>query len=118
MTIYLWHLPVIIALSGIAILIPGFSPRPDSAAWWLTRPIEYLLVLALLFALSLVVGRWEAPREVGPTPPAGVVALSVVLTVAVPFLMIPLGLDFAFAVAGAITFGVAILILGRWRMAR
>lgn len=117
MTIYLWHLPVIIALSGIAILIPGFSPPPGSAEWWLTRPIEYVLVLAVLFALSLLVGRWEAPREVGPTPPAAVVALSVVLTVAVPFLMIPLGLDFAFAVAGAITFGIAILILGRWRMA-
>lgn len=85
--------------------------------WWLTRPVEYVLVLAVLFALSLLVGRWEAPREVGPTPPAAVVALSVVLTVAVPFLMIPLGLDFAFAVAGAITFGIAILILGRWRMA-
>jgi hypothetical protein len=37
--------------------------------------------------------------------------------VAVPILLIPLGLDFALAVAGAITFGVAILILGRWRKA-
>jgi hypothetical protein len=32
----------------------------------------------------------------------------------VPVLLIPLGLDFALAIAGAITFGVAILILGRW----
>jgi fucose 4-O-acetylase-like acetyltransferase len=117
MTIYLWHLPVIIALSGIAILLPGFSPPPGSAEWWLTRPIEYVLVLAVLFALSLIVGRWEAPLEVGPVPPAPVVALAVALTVAVPFLMIPLGLDFALAVAGAVTFGVAILILGRWRKA-
>ena len=117
MTIYLWHLPVIVALSGIAILIPGFSPRPSSSEWWLTRPIEYVLVLGVLFALSLLVGRWEQPREVGPTPPALVVALSVLLTVAVPILLIPLGLDFALAVAGAITFGTAILILGRWRKA-
>ena len=115
MTIYLWHLPVIIALSGVAILLPGFSPRPSSAEWWLTRPIEYVLVLGVLFALSLLVGRWERPRELGPTPPVPVVALSVLQTVAVPVLLIPLGLDFVLAIAGALTFGVAVLILGRWR---
>ena len=37
-----------------------------------------------------------------------------VLTVAVPVLLIPLGLDLALAIAGAVTFGAAILILGRW----
>jgi fucose 4-O-acetylase-like acetyltransferase len=50
MTIYLWHLPLIVALSGIALLIPGASPAPGSAEWWLSRPIEYVLVLAALFA--------------------------------------------------------------------
>jgi fucose 4-O-acetylase-like acetyltransferase len=114
MTIYLWHLPLIVALSGIALLIPGASPAPGSAEWWLSRPIEYVLVLAALFALSLLVGRWERPRELGITPPRSVVALAAVLTIAVPVLLIPLGLDFALAIAGAITFGVAILILGRW----
>ncbi|HEV7741149.1 MAG TPA: acyltransferase [Pseudolysinimonas sp.] len=120
MTIYLWHLPVIIALSGIAILIPGASPEPAGPAWWLTRPIEYVLVLGVLFALSLLVGRWEQPREAGPTPPAVIVALAAVLTILVPVLLIPLGLDFVLAIAGAVTFGVAILILGRWgvRMGR
>lgn len=114
MTIYLWHLPVIIALSGIAILIPGASPQPGSSDWWLTRPIEYVLVLGVLFALSLLVGRWEQPRELGATPPAAFVALAAILTIAVPVLLIPLGLDFALAIAGAVTFGIAILILGRW----
>ena len=116
MTIYLWHLPVIVALSGIAILLPGLSPRPSSPEWWLTRPIEYVLVLGVLFALSLLVGRWEQPREPGITPPAPVVALAAALTIAVPVLLIPLGLDFVLAVAGAVTFGIAILILGRWRV--
>jgi len=115
MTIYLWHLPVIIALSGLAILVPGLSPRPNSSEWWLTRPIEYVLVLGVLFVLSLLVGRWEQPREVGITPPTPIVALSVLLTVAVPLVMIPLGLDFVLAIAGAVTFGTAILLLGRWR---
>lgn len=114
MTIYLWHLPLIVALSGLAILIPGASPDPGSATWWWTRPIEYVLVLVALFGLSFVVGRWEQPREVGITPPRVFVALAVVLSVVVPILIIPLGLDLVLAIAGAVTFGVAILILGRW----
>lgn len=115
MTIYLWHLPVIITLSGLALLIPGASPAPASSAWWWSRPIEYVLVLAVLFALSFVVGRWEQPREVGPTPPPAVVGIASVLSIAVPVLLIPLGLDLVLAITGAVTFGVAVLLLGRWR---
>jgi hypothetical protein len=113
MTIYLWHLPLIIAFAGVALLIPGASPQPASAAWWWSRPALYVLVLGGLFALSLLVGRWERPRELGATPPAPFVALAALLTIAVPVLLIPLGLDLALAVAGAVTFGIAILILGR-----
>jgi len=112
-TIYLWHVPMIVAVAGLALLIPGASPPPGSAEWWWSRPIEYVLLLALLFALSFLVGRFEQPREPGPTPPIAVVAVATVLVIAVPTIMIPLGLDFALAVAGAITFGIAILILGR-----
>jgi len=114
MTIYLWHLPLIIAVSGIALLIPFASPVPASAAWWWSRPLVYLIVLAGLFGISFIVGRWEAPREVGPTPPAGVVALAAALTFLPPFLVIEWGLDLRLAVLGAVGFSVAILLLGRW----
>jgi hypothetical protein len=114
MTIYLWHLPMIVLLSGLAILVPLASPVPGSAAWWWSRPIEFVLILGGLFALSFLVGRFERPTETGTTPPVAIVALATVLTIAVPTAMIPLGLDFALAVAGALTFGIAILILGRW----
>lgn len=113
MTIYLWHLPLIIAAAGIALLIPGASPVPESAAWWWSRLLVFVLVLAAIFALSLVVGRWERVRETGPTPSPVVVALTVVLTVAVPTLMIPLGLDLWLAIAGVLTLGGAILLLNR-----
>ena len=73
MTIYLWHLPIIIALSGLALLIPGASPAPGTAAWWWSRPLLYVIVLVALFGLSFLVGRVEAPKEVGPTPPASIV---------------------------------------------
>ena len=114
MTIYLWHLPIIIALAGLGLLIPGASPQPGSAAWWWSRILVYVLVLGLLFALSFLVGRWEAPREVGPTPPNGIVALAAVLTFLPTFLEIEFFLSLPLAILGAVFFGAAVLMLGRW----
>jgi len=114
MTIYLWHLPLIVIFSGIALLIPGASPLPSSDAWWWSRPIEFVLVLVALFGLSFLVGRWEQPRELGETPPRLFVGLAAVLTIVVPLLIIPFGLDLWLAIAGSISFSIAILILGRW----
>jgi len=115
MTIYLWHLPVIIALSGIALLIPGASPAPASPTWWWTRPIAYVVVMGVLFALSFLVARWEAPREIGVTPPPVVVGVAAALTFIPAFAVMEWFLDFPLAVAGAACFGVAVLLLGRWR---
>lgn len=114
MTIYLWHLPIIIILTGIGLLIPGASPLPGSAVWWWTRIPAYLVVLLLLAALSLVVGRWEAPREVGPTPPGWVVAVASALTIIPPVFIIEYFLNLTLAIVSAVCFGVAILLLGRW----
>jgi fucose 4-O-acetylase-like acetyltransferase len=115
MTVYLWHLPVIIILTGVALLIPGASPKPGSEGWWLSRPILYVLTFAALFALSFLVGRWEAPREVGVTPPLGVVAFSALITFLPAFLVMNWFLNFWFAAIGAVLLGAAVLLLGRWR---
>jgi hypothetical protein len=115
MSIYLWHLPLIIALSGIALLIPGASPEPASPLWWYTRPIAYLVVLAALFGLSFLVARFEAPREVGITPPVPIVALGAALTFIPAFCVLELGLDFVYAIIGALFFGAAVMLLGRWK---
>lgn len=114
MTIYLWHLPLIIILSGVALLVPGASPEPATPAWWWSRIVAYLIVLGALFALSLLVGRWEAPREVGPTPPGFVVGVAAALTITPTFLVIEYFLDLWLAILGAVFLGAAILLLGRW----
>ncbi|WP_291037474.1 acyltransferase [Herbiconiux sp.] len=115
MTIYLWHLPVILILSGIALLVPYASPEPASLAWWWTRPVMFLLVMAGVFGLSFLVGRWEAPREVEPTPPPAVVAIATVLAFLPPFAVMEYFMDLPIAVGGSILLGVSILLLGRWK---
>lgn len=114
MTIYLWHLPVILLLSGLALLVPFASPPPASAAWWWSRPLLFVLVMLAVFGLSFLVGRWEAPREAGPTPPVPVVAVATVLAFLPPFAVMEFFMDLRIAVVGSVLLAVAILLLGRW----
>ena len=114
MTIYLWHLPIIIILSGVALLIPAASPEPGTVSWWWLRIPFYLLVLALLFALSRLVGRWEAPRTPVRTPPGWVVAVASALTITPPLLEIEFPFDLTLAILGAVCFSIVLVLLGRW----
>jgi len=115
MTIYLWHLPVILIITGISLLIPGATPEPGSPAWWWTRPLLYVLVLLGVFGLSFIVGRWEAPLEITPTPPNAVVAAAAVLAFIPPFLVMEYFMDLPLAAIGSALLGASVLMLGRWK---
>lgn len=115
MTIYLWHLPVILVITGLSLLIPGAAPEPATPAWWLSRPILYVVVLAGVFGLSFLVGRWEAPREITPTPPTWVVAVAAVLSFIPSFLVMEFFMDLPLAIIGSVLLSVAVLMLGRWK---
>jgi fucose 4-O-acetylase-like acetyltransferase len=83
MTLYLWHLTVMVLVIGLALLAGGVGLRwePLSAGWWATRPV-WIGVLAggVLLAVALF-GRFENPRrETRPPPPMWVAVLAVVLT--------------------------------------
>lgn len=114
MTIYLWHLPVILIVTGASLLIPGAAPTPGSDAWWWSRPVLYVLVLLAVFGLSFLVGRWEAPREVTPTPPGAVVGVAALVSFIPSFLVMEYFMDLWLAVIGSVLLSVAILMLGRW----
>lgn len=115
MTVYLWHLPIILIITGASLLIPGAAPTPGNAAWWWSRPVLYVVVLLAVFALSFVVGRWEAPREITPTPPANIVAIAAVLSFIPSFLVMEFFMNLTLAVVGSMLLAVSVLMLGRWR---
>lgn len=84
MTIYLWHVPVVVI---IALTMLGFAmpmPEPLSLSWWETRPLFLLLVAVALFPVVLLIARIEARKSVleSPRMPAVLAALKVILSVA------------------------------------
>lgn len=114
MTIYLWHLPVILLVSGLALLIPGAAPEPGSGAWWWSRIPYFVVVLVAVYGLSFLVGRWETPRELGKTPPSWIVALAVACAFVPSFLVLQFFMDLPLAATGTVLLSAAILLLGRW----
>lgn len=83
MTIYSWHMLVLIGLAGLLLLGAGETlPAPLTDAWWATRPAWLLAVGITVALLVAVVGRIETRtpgRAHGATLPvaSGVVALLV-----------------------------------------
>ena len=66
MTVYLWHMPVLLVMAGLLALwamATGVSLRePASAEWWVTRPLWIAIAFALTIAVSLPLARIEAHR--------------------------------------------------------
>lgn len=74
MTIYLWHMPVLLALAGAAALLAmetGLElPEPSSVEWWLSRPLWLGLGLALTAGVAWALAGGERSRL--PEAPASV----------------------------------------------
>ncbi|MGO2751858.1 MAG: acyltransferase family protein [Pseudoclavibacter sp.] len=63
MRLYLWHMPVLVAVTALLFVTGAWWPEPLSLAWFATRP---LMIAAVLAATALVVptlGRLEGPTE-------------------------------------------------------
>ncbi|KQQ64694.1 acyltransferase family protein [Microbacterium sp. Leaf320] len=88
MTIYLWHMPVLLGMAGlsaVAALMTGLAlPEPSSVAWWITRPLWLAAALALTAAVAVTLTRFEtrpspllteSPRRVIGAVAAGLTAV-------------------------------------------
>lgn len=102
MTVYLWHLPVVMMLTGLQLLLPLPLPAPGGPLWWWTRPAFLLLVLAVVWALSLPLSRFERVPPLAAAPRSGLTPLAVVIFVLPPLCVTAYGLDLPLAAAGLV----------------
>jgi peptidoglycan/LPS O-acetylase OafA/YrhL len=73
MTVYLWHITVLVLLIGIAWLAGGIGLgiEPATPEWWYTRPIYIGLLYVVLVPVSLALSPLERlGQKAGGPPPA------------------------------------------------
>lgn len=109
MTVYLWHMPVLLGMAGVSALIAlstGLAlPEPSSAEWWLTRPLWLGAALILTAVVAVALARYEAVRAPRPTRSARGLVLAVALGLSSVVLLLAVGttvLTAAVAVAGLV----------------
>lgn len=106
MTVYLWHLPVIVGVAGLSLLVPGAAPEPASPAWWISRPVVLVVVLAVVWGVSVPLARFERVSTAipdgsrGPGPKA--ILTAAVLAFVPPFAVMQWFLDLQLAVIGTV----------------
>ncbi|BCW74112.1 MULTISPECIES: acyltransferase [unclassified Arthrobacter] len=114
LTVYLWHLPLLGAMSGLLLLTPVPKPSSGTAGWWWSRPLVVLALVLLLLPATAAFGRLEerttAPQAFRCRPAAAGAAVVVVF---IPVADAALnGLSLGLLAAGTVCFAVAILLLG------
>jgi len=124
MTLYLWHLTVLVVLVALAYLAGGIGLglEPGTAEWWLSRPIWiavlYAVLLPVTFLLAPLERRGRAAGE--PIPAAArqvggaiLICLGVALLALFGFGSAPLpGLDIAAFAAVILGCGISGLLRG------
>ncbi|RUQ09777.1 acyltransferase [Curtobacterium sp. HSID17257] len=121
MAVYLWHLPLYIALNGVALVLAVPFPEPGSVSWWATRPIALVVVLAAAIGVARALRRWDRPlprlSDGTDRPGWPVVAAAAVCTIGPAFVVMQWHLSFGVAVLGAVAVPIGVWLLGRTRPA-
>jgi peptidoglycan/LPS O-acetylase OafA/YrhL len=116
MTVYLWHLPLLVAMSGLLLLTDFPKPAAGTSAWWWARPLVLLGVVALLLPVIAAFGRLEerptASVHTRGRPAGAVVTAAVVVFIPVADAALN-GLTLGLLGGGAACFALAVLLLGR-----
>ncbi|NQU29463.1 MAG: hypothetical protein HQ525_02225 [Anaerolineae bacterium] len=71
MTLFLWHVSVLILIAGLALALGGIGLgiAPGTSTWWLTRPIWILILSFVLLLITPVFIRYERLRPQKSTAP-------------------------------------------------
>jgi peptidoglycan/LPS O-acetylase OafA/YrhL len=114
LTVYLWHLPLLVGMSGLLLLTPVYKPAAGTPEWWWSRPVVVLALVLLLLPVAVAFARLEER----PTAPQAYRCRSASAGAAVVVVFLPVadaalsGLSLGLLAAGALCFTVAILLLG------
>ncbi|MFJ4225326.1 acyltransferase [Microbacterium sp. NPDC089695] len=113
MTIYLWHMPVLLAMAGVTALVAlgtgADLPEPSSPAWWAGRPLWLLTALALSAVLAVALARVEDRRTPEATTSARRLACATALGIAMIAMLLVVGTT-------VVTAGIA--VAGMWTALR
>ncbi len=115
MTVYLWHLPLLAAMSGLLLLTDFPQPAGGTAAWWWGRPLVLLALIGLLLPVLALFGRLEERPTASATarsrPAAAVLMAAVVVFVPVADAALN-GLTLGLLGGGAACFALAVAAAG------
>lgn len=82
MTIYLWHMPVLLAMAGVSAafsMTTGIAlPEPSSTLWWLTRPLWFAATVVLTAIVAWALSGAERVRMPAMTESRSRVTQSVI----------------------------------------
>jgi hypothetical protein len=117
MPIDLWHLPLFITLNGVGLLVGLPFPQPGSGAWWGTRVLAVVVLLAATLGVARLVRRSDRPLPrltPGSDRPAWpVLAVGAVCTIGPAFAVMQLHVSFPLALVGAVMIQVGVRLLMR-----
>jgi len=91
MTVYLWHITVMVILAGLLYLAGGvgLGIEPGTMDWWLTRPVWIVVLLVLLLPVALLLSPLERrgrPADAPIPAPARQVAGALMICLGVALL--------------------------------
>lgn len=116
MTIYLWHMPVLLAMAGasaVFAMTTGIAlPEPGGAGWWMSRPLWLAVAFALVAAIAWALAGVEARRAPAPTRSVTRVTAASVVGLAAVVMLLVLG-------ASPLTAAIAVIMtIAALRLAR
>ncbi|GHF80008.1 hypothetical protein FHX82_005844 [Amycolatopsis bartoniae] len=81
MSIYLWHMPALVIVTGVSVLGFGYAtPEPGTLRWLAAAPLWFAAAAALLVLLLRVFGRFETQsRPAGPPAPTAQLVVAALL---------------------------------------
>lgn len=112
MTVYLWHMLVLVLMAGTLLLSGAALPLPLSVAWWDTRPVWLLCAFALVALVAAVTARWETAQGAKGMPvlSRGAASGSAVLAVCGVVVILATGFSLAGGVISLACLAAALLL--------